>query len=366
MSELFRKSINDIYIHLEDGLSKRIFENNLLFSLTGNVDFINNTISLSCNCSPFKEYKDRLNSFFKKYDNNNIIVYGAGALGRDFLLLCNTIKITAFCDSDAKKQGNSYCGYNVISPEELKAKYNNCIVIVAVTIDKYITEIADSLLNLGFKKDYIFILKDILASTNTNIYPFQEAQYFDPHIILPRLSKDEVFIDGGCCNCYTDIQFIKYCNNEYKKIIAFEPNPKQYPICVENAKDIRNITIHPYGLWNENIEINFDSRCGAGSARILDKLEENSVKIKAIKLDDILKGERADFIKLDVEGAELNALKGAAQTIVKYRPKLAVCVYHKLEDIWEIPAYILSLNRDYKLYLRHYSLAAGETVLYAV
>jgi hypothetical protein len=70
---------------------------------------------------------------------------------------------------------------------------------------------------------------------------------------------------------------------------------------------------------------------------------------------------------MDIEGAELNALRGAEKTILKYRPKLAICVYHKPEDIWEIPAYILSLHGDYRLYLRHYDICSPcETVLYAV
>ena len=69
---------------------------------------------------------------------------------------------------------------------------------------------------------------------------------------------------------------------------------------------------------------------------------------------------------MDIEGAELEALKGAEETIKRYRPKLAICVYHKPEDIVEIPKYILNINPDYKLYLRHYSDNAGETVLYAI
>ena len=73
-----------------------------------------------------------------------------------------------------------------------------------------------------------------------------------------------------------------------------------------------------------------------------------------------------DFIKMDIEGAELAALEGAQNCIREQHPKLIICVYHKPEDIIEIPAYILSLCPDYKLYLRHYSLGHTETVLYAV
>jgi FkbM family methyltransferase len=169
---------------------------------------------------------------------------------------------------------------------------------------------------------------------------------------------EEVFVDAGCFDFATSLNFIKWCGGKYKKIIAFEPDPIQYPICVENSKNINNAVIYPYGLWNEKATLSFDD-----TGCITNDLKENIVEIKTVKLDDILNGEKATFIKMDIEGAELNALKGAKQTILKYRPKLAICVYHKPEDIWEIPAYILSLRNDYKFYLRHYWY---DTVLYAI
>jgi hypothetical protein len=72
------------------------------------------------------------------------------------------------------------------------------------------------------------------------------------------------------------------------------------------------------------------------------------------------------FLKMDIEGAEQSALRGAEKTIKKHRPILAVCVYHKVEDIWEIPTYIHNIMPDYKLYLRHYTHSATETVCYGV
>ena len=69
---------------------------------------------------------------------------------------------------------------------------------------------------------------------------------------------------------------------------------------------------------------------------------------------------------MDVEGSEYNALLGAEKTIAAHKPTLAISVYHKPQDIWEIPALILKLNPDYRFYLGHYSIARGETVLYAL
>ena len=69
---------------------------------------------------------------------------------------------------------------------------------------------------------------------------------------------------------------------------------------------------------------------------------------------------------MDIEGAELKALHGCKEILVKHRPKLAICVYHKKEDIVEIPLYLHDVVPEYKFYMRHYSVRAYETVLYAV
>ncbi len=79
----------------------------------------------------------------------------------------------------------------------------------------------------------------------------------------------------------------------------------------------------------------------------------------------LLRGGGVTFIKMDIEGAEYQSLLGALKTIKKYRPKLAICLYHKPEDIIEIPHIILSINPDYKLAIRHYTTCNWETVLYA-
>ncbi len=82
-------------------------------------------------------------------------------------------------------------------------------------------------------------------------------------------------------------------------------------------------------------------------------------------MDSAIGNEKVTFIKMDIEGAEYDALCGARKIIASQKPKLAICVYHKAEDIIEIPRLILDINPDYKFALRHYSLFDTETVLYA-
>ena len=71
---------------------------------------------------------------------------------------------------------------------------------------------------------------------------------------------------------------------------------------------------------------------------------------------------RVDYIKLDVEGAELETLQGAAKTIVRWKPKMAICVYHKPEDLWTLPKYIKSLRADYEFQFRHHTCNRAKEV----
>jgi hypothetical protein len=75
--------------------------------------------------------------------------------------------------------------------------------------------------------------------------------------------------------------------------------------------------------------------------------------------------QKVDFIKMDIEGAEPIALKGAINTIKRYRPKLAIAIYHSMDDFVSIPKWINDLNLDYELYLGHYTIHAEETIIFA-
>ena len=120
--------------------------------------------------------------------------------------------------------------------------------------------------------------------------------------------------------------------------------------------------IIPKGCWNHEIKLHFSMQRNGNS--VMDSTGEEIVEVTTI--DKVLKRKKATFIKMDIEGAELNELYGAKDAIQEYKPKMAICIYHKLEDIWEIPSIILQYYSGYKLYIRHYSLTASETVLNAI
>ena len=120
--------------------------------------------------------------------------------------------------------------------------------------------------------------------------------------------------------------------------------------------------IRKTGLGEKNEKRRFAGGRNEGSA--ISAHGSETIEIETI--DDVLEGKVVGFIKMDIEGAEREALEGARFTISMQHPVLAVSVYHKRNDIWELPAQIINMNPNYKLYLRHYTVSYGDTVLYAV
>lgn len=128
------------------------------------------------------------------------------------------------------------------------------------------------------------------------------------------------------------------------------------------AKKIKNLVAFNSGVWNKTDTLCF-SEMGAASSGVSDK---GDVQIKVRAIDDVKECHDATFIKMDIEGSELNALKGAEKTIRRNKPKLAICIYHSNEDMIRLAEYIHELNPEYKLYIRHYSYDAYDTILYAL
>jgi FkbM family methyltransferase len=189
---------------------------------------------------------------------------------------------------------------------------------------------------------------------------YDAVEYFDKDIACPV--DNEVFIDGGCYDGLTCDDFVNWCGGKYERIYSFEPDPQNAKKCRQKLQTLNNAEFIEAGLWSKKTKLPWASN-NYGS-RIVNK--PSDIVVDAVSLDEFLKGKRATFIKLDVEGAELEALKGARKTIKKYKPKLAVCLYHKAPDIIDLPLFILNLVPDYKLYIRHWTNGNTETVLLAV
>lgn len=181
-----------------------------------------------------------------------------------------------------------------------------------------------------------------------------------------RLTEHEIFLDAGSFDGSSTTDFINSVNGNYDKIYAFEPMTDGF-ILTKNALDnISNVEICKAALCNQVGEGNFTkSYEGLMGGSIGNKgLYTETVRLETI--DHYLSGNKCTFIKMDIEGAELDALKGAEKTIEQFRPKLAISLYHKREDLYEIPIWIKSIMPNYKMYLRHYANKQWDLVLYCV
>ena len=178
--------------------------------------------------------------------------------------------------------------------------------------------------------------------------------------------KNMTFLDCGAYDGDTVFGFIDFLRHNnissYKKCYALEPDPKNYEKLCSNTKHYENIECLCIGVSDKKDTLFFDEKSTVSSS-ISDC---GSTKIDVDSIDNVLNGAEVSYIKMDIEGAEFSALLGARETILKHRPQIAVCVYHKEDDLVRIPEYLLSLHPDYKLYLRNYAPAGVETVLYAI
>ncbi len=186
-------------------------------------------------------------------------------------------------------------------------------------------------------------------------------QYY-PEII--KFTKGEVFVDCGAYDGDTITTFIEQMQEEdltYGKIIAFEPDERNFKKLQQLYDGNNKCQLIDKGVYKERDTLKFIKNANTSSSIS----EEGEEIIEVESIDNVMNGDKATYIKMDIEGSELAALRGAKDTICKYKPKLAICIYHKREDLMEIPQFIKSLVPEYKLYLRAYSSAAVEIVLYA-
>jgi FkbM family methyltransferase len=194
--------------------------------------------------------------------------------------------------------------------------------------------------NPEFMNEYLVRLKD---------------QYFEDFMDY----KNEVFVDAGGFDGDTTEEFINRYP-DYKKVYLFEPSINNLGAAKKRLNGRRDIDFRAVGLSSSKGTLRFNSNAGSASA----VTDNEGEAISVVSLDDELKNELVSFIKMDLEGWEMKALKGAELIIKNNKPKLAIAVYHAAKDFREIPQYILKLNPHYKIYVRHYSQGWSETVMF--
>jgi FkbM family methyltransferase len=188
-----------------------------------------------------------------------------------------------------------------------------------------------------------------------------EEQYFPAD--LPAWRTPLRLVDAGA---YTGDTLVaaRQRGLAVEAVAAFEPDPANFARLAATLSSLPGTDAFavPCGVLGSTRQVRFSAGAGAGSAISAD----GSVTIQCVSLDEALHGFRPTLVKMDIEGAEAEALEGARRTITASRPGLAVCVYHAPDHIWSIPAMLREWDLGYRFHLRAHAFQGFDTVLYAI
>lgn len=349
-----------------------------------------------------------------------LVLVGAGSLGRQVLacLRRDGIEPLAYVDNSPSLQGKFIEGVQVLSRQQAAEKYGssaafvvtiwntehsfiqtreeltriNCKKVVsAITLRWKYPEILlpffwldvpsktcenSDLIKSAFslwddefsRQEYLAQLKfRILGEFDTLSAPVQQESYFPEDLF--DLLPDEKFVDCGAYDGITIKNFLKLQKEFSGKAVAYEPDPVNFDtlkLYINNlAESIReNIIPLPYAVGAKREKVHFDATGTMGST-----ISDNGkVEVECVTLDENLSDLQIlpTYVKMDIEGGELGALAGGCRLIQKEMPILAICLYHRYDDLWRIPLFIQSLADGYRFFLRPHEIEGWQLVCYAV
>ncbi|MCM1365012.1 MAG: FkbM family methyltransferase [Faecalibacterium sp.] len=330
-----------------------------------------------------------------------IVLYGMGN-GADMIIDVlheNGLDFADVFASDAFVRGHYFHGKKVLRLCEVEEKYDEFIILMTFAIhDEPTLRYVENL-----SKRHILLSPTVpIAGKGLFTYDYiceHEEQFDAAYSLLADKQSRKTFIDvlnfkvsgktDYLFSCQTDksevyTDILKLCNNEhivdlgaydgdtireflnatdgnYGSITAFEPDEKNFRKLERKTESLKRIERYNLGAWSKKETLFFQKKAGRNSHR-----DEHGIPINFDSVDNVVK-HPVSFIKMDIEGAESEALDGARKTIEKYKPKLYVCAYHRNEDMFALPLKIHEMNPNYKIYFRHHPyIPAWESNFYCV
>ena len=279
--------------------------------------------------------------------------------------------IKAMIESD-----NFVLFYNILEEEYSKRLFKSLIryrYMLSFNRDAYTN--FDKKIKLSMKYGSINIfswgLKRILFGLKKFKYPKEIENFLLFYIFgleqynikdIFEVSDDSVVFDVGAWKGDTAYFFSKKCSDK-AKIYAFEPDKNAYDTLkmIKEKYKLNNVILENVLFSNKNEVIDFVSMTP----------NTPTVQMNAITVDTFVEEnniERIDYLKMDVEGAEMHILEGSINTIKKFRPYLAIAIYHGgelfMEDFYKVPIFIKDITENYEYYIRTFSPWGGETILF--
>jgi FkbM family methyltransferase len=188
-----------------------------------------------------------------------------------------------------------------------------------------------------------------------------DPQYFNSLTLQCFKGRKINYVDGGAYKGDTLLELAGQA--EVSSAYLFEPDPENFSALIATVQSAElQAVCMPLALGDSYGILSFNAGNGEGCAIT----KNGDFHIAAVALDEVLQGHPVNMIKLDVEGAEIPALRGAARSIGRYRPVLAISLYHRPQDLWEIPGQLLEWCEDYRFYIRQHYYNSFDSVLYAI
>lgn len=343
-----------------------------------------------------------------KQTEKPIVMYGMGDGAEKIMKVMEgfDIKPKEFMASDEFVRGHSFLGYQVRKLSEIREMYEDFVIVVcfgsnlpSVTsrlyelAEKYelyapdVPVVGDGIFDGSYiaeNEDKIKRVRKMLAddksrevfdtlinyklSGDINILRSCETPLEEAEAML-KIGKSETYVDLGAYNGDTIDRFLRLTNKEFAEIYAVEPDQRNFTRMVRRNYALGRGIFHPINAaaWNDNVPLKFRKSGGRNSSACNQYGRGPEVRINGITVDKMLGDKKPTLIKIDVEGAEKQALEGSAKSISAHRPRLILSVYHRREDIIELPLMVRELNSGYKLYLRHHPyIPAWDTNLYCI
>lgn len=344
-----------IYSRMGDSLSEKIYMDRIHYSITKDFRYIEQMVDRTVRGSA--QWQAFCRALKEKAVYSEMYIFGAGIWGNILYRETNGfVQWDAVIDS--RPEGKNVGKLPVISLEKLLDRTDTDITVV-ISSYKNAQEMSALLGEAGISQDKIVDAGDV-------IYQLTEgAIYFDLEQMNPQAPCD-FFVDAGCFDGFTTKEFFRWCKNK-GHAYCFEPDSKNAGIALRTlSSEAGTYELINKALWSKTITLSMDARGDFATSVTLPNEGDHLPGVEAAALDDLLGDKEVTFIKMDIEGAEAEALRGARKIITGQKPKLAISIYHKLEDILTIPQLILEYNPNYRLYLRHYSFSDYDTVLYAI
>lgn len=330
-----------------------------------------------------------------------IVLYGMGD-GADMIIELLNEKGIEYSDifaSDEFVRGHFFHGKKVLKLSEVKEKYDDFIILMTFavhdrpTLDRirilseeyefyspcvsiigkeYFTPDFLREHNNEFRRAYELMADEKSKETYLDVLRYKlsgkvkylfRCEYEKERLYedILRLGYDETILDLGAYDGDTIREFLSVTKGRYKKVIAFEPDAKNFRKLQRKCESLEQIDFYNAGAWDREETLYFNKKAARGS-----RAEKDGIPVEFRSVDNTVR-DKVTFIKMDIEGAELRALHGAEKTIRENLPKLYVCAYHRDEDMYTLPLFISELSPSYKIYYRHHPyVPAWESNFYAV